>query len=214
MIDNLKVFGKDLKYVFHVILHPFDGFWDLKHEKRGSKSVATFILAMFVIVTVFYKQFAGYTFNTYAVFPQHINAFTDLLQVVLITGMWVISNWALTTLFDGEGSMKDIYIYTGYSLMPAVLAMLILIPITNILTIDEASIVSLINFVGVFWSAILIYTGTMTTHQYSAFKTLFIMLAIGLGMAIFAFLALMFFFLLQQLFNFVYVIYRELELRR
>ena len=27
--------GQQLMYGFHVIFHPFDGFWDLKHERRG-----------------------------------------------------------------------------------------------------------------------------------------------------------------------------------
>jgi len=214
MINALKPFFRDLKYVFHVMVHPFDGFWDMKHEKKGSAAVSTFIFAIYLIVSILSKQFSGYTFNGYAVFPENINLVTELLQLVLIVGMWTVSNWALTTLFDGEGSMRDVYIYSGYAMMPLVLSMLVLIPLTNILTVDEASIVSLINFVGVFWTAILFYTGTMTTHQYAALKTFVIIIAIGLGMAVIAFLALMFFFLLQQLFNFVYSIYRELELRK
>lgn len=28
-------FREEIVYGFHVIFHPFDGFWDLKHERRG-----------------------------------------------------------------------------------------------------------------------------------------------------------------------------------
>ena len=31
-----KTFGEELAYGFYLMVHPFDGFWDLKHEKRGS----------------------------------------------------------------------------------------------------------------------------------------------------------------------------------
>ena len=30
-----RTLKEELLYAFHVIFHPFDGFWDLKHEKRG-----------------------------------------------------------------------------------------------------------------------------------------------------------------------------------
>ena len=29
-----------MKYALHVITHPFDGFWDLIHEKRGTMAAA------------------------------------------------------------------------------------------------------------------------------------------------------------------------------
>ena len=37
-------FSGHLLYGFYVLMHPFDGFYDLKHEKRGSLGAATFWL--------------------------------------------------------------------------------------------------------------------------------------------------------------------------
>jgi hypothetical protein len=34
--------GKTLKYSLYTITHPFDGFWDLTHEKRGEYLNLTF----------------------------------------------------------------------------------------------------------------------------------------------------------------------------
>ena len=31
-----RTFVQELAFAFHLIFHPFDGYWDLKHEKRGS----------------------------------------------------------------------------------------------------------------------------------------------------------------------------------
>ena len=36
-----RTLKEELLYAFHVIFHPFDGFWDLKHEKRGGVRGAT-----------------------------------------------------------------------------------------------------------------------------------------------------------------------------
>ncbi|MBR2860974.1 MAG: YIP1 family protein [Clostridia bacterium] len=213
-MEKLKNFGTDLKYAFHVITHPLDGFWDLKHEKRGRSYIALIFLVLYVITDILNKQFNNYTFNELKVAPQDIDLIGTFFSVALIVGIWVAANWGLTTLFDGEGSMKDIFIYTGYSMLPLVLSQIILIPLTNVLTVNEATIVSLITVLGIGWTAILLYTGTMTTHQYSGGKTFIILLAVLLGMVIIVFVGVLFFFLVQEIWNFGFTIYRELELRR
>lgn len=213
-MGRFKTFTQDLKYAFHVSTHPLDGFWDLKHEKRGRTYIAIFLLVMFVITSILDKQFNGYTFNEFAVFPEDINVVGTFVTVALVVFIWVMANWGLTTLFDGEGSMRDILIYTGYSMLPVVLSQIALLLFTNILTTNEATIVSLITYIGIGWTAILMYMGTMTTHQYSGGKTFLTLVAIAVGMVVIVFLGVMFFYLVQEIWNFVYTIYRELELRR
>ena len=99
-------------------------------------------------------------------------------------------------------------------MLPVVLSQIALLLFTNILTTNEATIVSLITYIGIGWTAILLYMGTMTTHQYSGGKTFLTLVAIAVGMAVIVFLGMMFFYLVQEIWNFVYTIYRELELRR
>ncbi|MDO5328114.1 MAG: hypothetical protein Q4G00_15575, partial [Clostridia bacterium] len=41
-----------LKYGLYVIFHPFDGFWDLVHEKRGSLAAAHTFLFLFLLTYV------------------------------------------------------------------------------------------------------------------------------------------------------------------
>ena len=38
-----------MKYAKYVLFHPFDGFWDLTHEKRGSFAAATTFLVLFLL---------------------------------------------------------------------------------------------------------------------------------------------------------------------
>ena len=40
----LSRYGQSLRYALHVITHPFDGFWDLIHEKKGSIAAANTFL--------------------------------------------------------------------------------------------------------------------------------------------------------------------------
>lgn len=213
-MSKLKAFGNDLKYAFHVCTHPADGFWDLKHEKRGRTYISILLIVLYVITDILDKQFNGYTFNELAVFPQNIDVIGTFVKVFLVVAIWVVANWGFTTLFDGEGSMHDILIYTGYAMLPLVLSQILLLPLSNILTTNEATIISLITTIGYGWSIILLFMGTMVTHQYTGGKTFLSILIILLGMVIIVFLAVLFFFLVQEMWNFIYAIYRELELRR
>lgn len=209
----LKDFFTKFKFLFYVILHPFKGFWELKHDKQGSTKVAFTLVVLYILSDIIYKQFAAYSFNPYAAMPENI----DLLQTILSTGvilvLWCYANWGLTTLFNGEGTIKDVFIYTTVALVPLILSNLILAPISNIMSIDEIEIFNAVQTFATIWAGILIYTGTMVTHQYGTIATAVIIIFVILGMAIIAFMAMMFFFLLQTLFNVFYVIYRELQLR-
>lgn len=40
-----------LRYALYVIFHPFDGFWDIKHEQRGTATAATIILFLYQLLT-------------------------------------------------------------------------------------------------------------------------------------------------------------------
>ena len=77
-------------------------------------------------IIAFYYQSIG---QGYLLNPQggYATIFSVILGVAAPFALWTISNWCLTTLFDGEGSYKDIFIATCYSLMPLVI---ILIPTT------------------------------------------------------------------------------------
>ena len=210
---GLKRYGSAFKYLFYLMLHPFKGLWELKHDKRGHMGVGFTVLALYVIAGIFYQQFGGYSFNVMAAYPRGINIISTTFTTAIIVLLWCCSNWGITTLFNGEGSMRDIFLYTSYSFMPTALMMFFQTFASMVMSVDESSIFSFLGFLGTFWTGLLLYTGTMTTHQYGAIATFLIILVIVFGMALIAFIAMLFFFLLQQLVSVVYTIYREVTMR-
>ena len=205
-----KNFWHHFLYVFHIILHPFDGFWDLKHEKRGSLPAALTILTM-VILTFYYQAIGqGYLLN-----PQenYSTLITVLLSVGVPFALWTIANWCLTTLFDGEGSYKDIFIATCYALMPVVIIMIPTTIISNFLVTEELDILSVVNAFAFIWAGLLIFCGMMVTHDYSIFKNVLTTLGTIVGMVIIMFIALLFSTLLGKLVSFVANIVTEIQFR-
>ena len=107
-----RTFKEELFYVFHIMFHPFDGFWDLKHEKRGSLRAALIFMAL-TVVAMFYRSVGiGYVMNPQGVYS---TIFMQLLVVVVPIALFAVANWCLTTLFEGEGNLKEIVIAIGYN---------------------------------------------------------------------------------------------------
>lgn len=204
-----RTLWEEFLFGFHVILHPFDGFWDLKHEKRGSVRGAFCILA-FTIVAVMYNMVgSAYLFGG----GQQINFLSPIMIVLAPLLLWCVANWCLTTLFDGEGSFKDIFIATSYALLPLPLIYIPTTILTNFLSLSEAEFVTLFVAIAYIWTGALIFFGSMTTHGYSMGRNIAITLFTIVGMIFILFIILLFTILIQRMVSFVSEIITEISYR-
>ena len=202
-----KTYWEELLYSFHLCFHPFDGFWDLKHEKRGSVRAASTILGI-TIIALFYNTIGkGYLFNPE---DKYSTIFVSIISVGIPVLLWSISNWCLTTLFDGEGSFKDIYVATCYSLAPLPLFLILSTVLTNVLDVTGASMVKLLIVFGFIWAIMLLFFGTLVTHDYSLGKNLITMLGTILAMAVIMFIVILFSSLVMKMITFVVAIVKEI----
>lgn len=200
-----------LRYTRYVLFHPFDGFWCAQREKRGNAGSATVILLLLVFAAIFSKRATGYIFNYHD--PEDFNLFSEILGILAPVLLWCIVNWSITTLMDGEGTFRDIYIATAYALMPMVLFTLIQTVISWFLTQDAQEVYTLLSNIGILWSGFLLFIGVMTIQQYTIKKTVLTIAMDIVGMMVVLFFFLLFFALIQQVINFVYVLYTEFLLR-
>ena len=205
-----KSYVEELLYVFHLVFHPFDGFWDLKHEKRGSvRAALTFMLL--TIVAFFYQAIGqGYSFNPRG---DYSTVFIQVIAVVVPVALWCVGNWCLTTLFDGEGSFKDILIATGYSLAPLPLFVTVSTVLTNVMTLQEGSMVNLLVSIGYVWVFFLLFFGTMVTHDYTMGKNFITILGTIVAMAVIIFVIVLFSSLVTKMFSFIIAIATEIANR-
>ena len=196
-----------LRYALHVITHPFDGFWDLVHEKRGTMAAAHTFLFLFLIIRVL----TNFQFISAPV--QYINVLEEMGSLLLPFIVLCIANWAMTTLFEGKGRFKDIYMAMCYALVPYIIIQLPMILISNMLTYEEGSLYSvMINF-SVIWSAFLAFVGLMEIHDYGPGKTFIFIIVTIVGAAVILFLVLVFFSLLSDAVAFFVSFYREIVFR-
>ena len=205
-----RTFKQEVMYAFHVIFHPFDGFWDLKHEKRGSVRAAIFYLALALVAVCYNSVGQAYIFNPRS---SYSSMFMTCISLLVPVFLWVIANWCLTTLFDGEGSIKDIFIATCYSLVPLILFMIPATALTNVLTLNEASLYNMLISVGWVWVMLLLFFGTMVTHDYSLLRNVLTSIGTVVGMAFIMFCGVLFSTLLVKMVNFISGIVTEITYR-
>jgi hypothetical protein len=124
--------------------------------------------------------------------------------------LWCIGNWCLTTLFEGEGSFKDIFIATTYSLAPLPLLVIVSTILTNVLTAQEGSMINLLVTFGYIWVGILLFFGTLVTHDFSLSKNVLIVIFTIVAMAVIMFVAILFSSLLVKMVTVVISIFTEI----
>ncbi|HOP94158.1 MAG TPA: YIP1 family protein [Dictyoglomaceae bacterium] len=195
-------------FVFYVILHPFDGFYELRRRNNAFK--ASLILLPFIILSFLIKRvMTGFHFNPYR--PEELNVILEVGRVIIPVLAWVIINWAVTTIMDGKAKVKDIFIMTVYSLFPLALLYIPQTLLSHVLTLDEASFYYIISTIGTIWSLFVIIAGMMELQEYTLNKVLGTSL-LTIGGIIFAmFIGLVFFATFQQFIKFLYTVYLEIK---
>jgi len=202
--------GYELIYSFHTLFHPIGAFWDLKHEKRGSMRAAHIILALVILTFIFSAINTGYIFNPYG---QYVNLMQEIMNVVLPVIMWCTASWALTTLFDGQARLRDIYMVTCYALLPLVLTYFPASLLSNVMVLEETMFLTFIRGVGAVWSVLLIFSGVMTLQEYGLVKNAVTSMAAIVVMGVQLFIGMLFMLLGNSLWQFISGIYQEIVLR-
>ena len=209
--SRLRIFAERLRYAFYLIFHPFSSFWDLKEEKIGSVPSAVVLLLLATFSYLLLQAYSGFLFN-YTDISQ-LNIYVELLSIIIPVILWCAVNWGLTTLMEGKGTMRDIFVSISYSLTPLMVCYLPLIPISHFLTLQEEPFYRLLLVIPVIWSLALVFFGTMITHNYTLSKNLLTVVSTIIGIGIVIFIGLLFFSVLGHLGGFVETIFTEITLR-
>ena len=181
------------------------------HEKRGSIAAANTFLFLFLFTRIIKLICTSFQFISSPI--QHINVFEEAASLALPFIILCIANWAMTTLFEGKGRFRDIYMGMCYALVPYIMIQLPATLISNGLTYEEGSFYTVLLGFSVVWSVFLVFVGLMEIHDYGPGKTFIFLIVTVVGACIIIFLLLVFFSLLTDAYAFFYSFYREIVFR-
>jgi hypothetical protein len=168
-------------------------------------------VVLLILLNILWLQYAGFEVNDFEI--KYLNSIAEITYIVGIVALLTVSNWSVTTLFDGKGKMKDIFLMICYSLYPMIWANIFGIVLSNILTGEEITIYYLIMSLGGLLTGYMVFMGLISIHEYGLGKCLVTILVTLLAASIIIFILLLSFNLFQTVYGFFYQIYQEITLR-
>lgn len=205
-------FCKETCFSFRILFHPIASFWEIKSAGGGSVVTASVLYLLSTVVMVLSQTASAYVF-TGTTNPLYINAVVTAVTALLPLLLWCVSNWCLTTLMDGEGTFKQIYMFTGYAQLPIILFTFAAVLVSHCLTLDESVVYTTLMTVPSLWMYALVILGTMIIHDYSLKKTVLTCVCTIVGIFAIIFVGLLLTGVIDQIKQFVTVIIEEISYR-
>ena len=151
------------QWVKHSVFHPFEGFEDLRWKKGGSVLYASIVILLWFVAKILHDNLVGYQFavtNTkmFSIVPY-------IVQTIAVFLVFVIGNWSICTLLDGEGTIKKIYIYSAYSMIPYVAGLYIRTLLSHVLIQDEVIFITCVTVISTAWSVLLMFNAIKAVDQ-------------------------------------------------
>lgn len=200
-IDFSSFDRKKLIWPFYLLKHPFAGISDIKYEGCGSAKVAAVILFLYFVSNVLRFFNTGFIFNMND--TDNFNIVMELLSSVILVVLWTVSNWSVSTLMDGEGKFRDIWIVSCYAVLPKFICNMLFVILSNFMIFNESVFLNITDVLGTIWTAFLMVVGILIIHQYSLMKTIACCLATVFGIAAILFITILFISIIQQVIGFV-----------
>ncbi len=199
---------RDLAFAGKLCRRPADCAYEAKKGRAGSVAGAVFLYLFLFAAYLLYQTKKGFIYQMQDV--------EDMDMAFVILGFWallsafILCNWLVTSINDGNGTLGQIVMIPAYGLLPAAAAMLLVTLVSHALTYNETFILTLIMIAGIAWSAAAVFIGLMTIHEYSFRETVMSLILTLVFMLIIAIVCIILTMMWNSLFSFLTSVGKEL----
>ena len=219
---DIPVLG-DVLYMFRVARHPNDRYYDIRvgnvqyhtrtrGEGHGRATVigATVIYLIAFVTYMIYKTQKGFIYQYIAVEDMDIGG--TIAGFFVLIGLFIVCNWLVTSINDGDGSLKTVYMLPAYAAAPVIIGMIAIVILSYGMTYNESFILTLILIVSIIWSVVCLFCGLMNVHDYTFGETVKSFIMTFFFMLVAVVIALIVTIMFEQLLNFIVSVGREMVL--
>lgn len=157
-------------FIFPLMRHPINNFYELKKKRGGSLPAAILIFLLGFVVLIY--SIVGPAFIHRQVDTADLQLGRVAIVYFALSLLFVLCNYLVSSIQDGEGSLSDIFKTYAYSLGPIMLALLINTLLSHIVTENEVFLLQFIQFVALIWSVLLLVLGLQEIHVYETGETI------------------------------------------
>jgi hypothetical protein len=205
-------FIEDLGFLSYTLLHPFDGFYELRFRRKRNWLLICFVYSLCGIMEILKAHYAGFLVNEEGSFG--VNNWYVLLTALFPYFLFALANWSITTLFDGNGSLADVMMVLAYALVPKLFMDLVYLGVSNVIVLEELILLNALYVIGIALFCFLAFAGLCVVHEYSAGKNLVTIVATLAATVVILFIGMLYLELMGKIIGFVTTIAMELMKRR
>lgn len=205
------VYREYIKFPAYILAHPIRGFDMFKRDKKGKLSVAIVFVILLIILSVLDFQYSGFVVNQRD--PNDLNTLAEIAYIVVPLFLVTVGNWSVTTLLDGKGKMKEIFMMICYSFFPMIFSLIFGLFFSNMIVVEEAGFYQLIIGAGAFLTGYMIFFGLVSIHEFGVMKCVLSIFLTLLAVMVLLFIIMLGYDLIQKMIGFIYTVYREISLR-
>lgn len=200
--------NKQIKLMLRTLIHPALTFEEIKEKKQGSIIIALVLTALFYVTAVIQVICGGFMFTQYD--PATFNSLWVLVRSAGLVVLWIFSNWMISTLMQGKGTMREICIVTCYSLTPIIIERFARLLFTNVLLPSEAMFLTGMDVLAIGYTAVLLIIGLIKIHDYSMSRLIGTSVLSIVWLAVLVFLMVLVGMLVQQIGGFAVTVFLEM----
>ena len=204
----------DLCYAGYYIKNPVDGAYGISKEGRANWLTSTLILVIFIIEFVVSKYTSGFLVKMMNnVMEGRYEIFGDIGTVLVVMVALTACTYLVCTINDGEGTVKKIYTFFCYSLVPYIILTPIAYLLSHVLTENEVFLINMVNIVTYGWIVVLAVMGLKEVNNFTMSETVKVLFLTAFTALILALLIFIVYVLWAQVFEFVTSIVGEVVYR-
>lgn len=200
-------FVSDLFYAGYFIRKPADGAYGIAAEGRANWTVSSFLLLVFMVEYIVDKYTRGFLLKN--VMEGRYDIGSDIGMILAVMVALTACTYLVCTINEGEGTVKKIYTFFCYSLVPYIILTPLAYALSHVLTSNEIFISQLIQIVTYAWIVVLAVIGLKEVNNFTAKETVKVIFLTAFTALILALLIFIIYVLWAQVFDFISAIVGE-----
>ena len=200
-------FISNLCYAGYYMKKPADAAYGIAAEGRANWLVSSFLLLVFMAEFVISKYTCG--FLTKNVMEGRYEVFSDIGMILVVMVALTACTYLVCTINEGEGTVKKIYTFFCYSLMPYIVLMPVIYLLSHVLTNNELFLTRMLSILTYGWIAVVAVIGLKEVNNFSVGQTVKVILLTAFTALILALLIFIIYVLWAQVFEFISAIFGE-----